>query len=163
MDLCGSYMFAHGKRAVCDHCVPHIRRPETYDGFMGSRNVNVLGCVVEAVNAHAVPAEFLAPGFRMEHRASAVTDRTYRGANGWREWMDDLFEVFAAGARLEIQEILAEDRDLVVAMFRFAGRGARSEDPLELGWAGVTWFRLGQPLGGDAMATTAATLLNAAM
>jgi ketosteroid isomerase-like protein len=111
---------------------------------MGSRNVNVLGCVVEAVNARTVPRELLAPGFCMEHRASAVTDRTYRGANGWREWMDDLFEVFATGARLEIQEILAEDDDIVVAVFRLIGRGARSQETLQLGWAGVTWFRLGQ-------------------
>jgi ketosteroid isomerase-like protein len=111
---------------------------------MGSRNVSVLGWVVEAVNARTVPEDLLAPGFRMEHCASAVTDRTYRGANGWREWMDDLFEVFATGARLEIREILAEDDDIVVAVFRLLGRGARSREMLELGWAGVTWFHLGQ-------------------
>src|ERR1700694_2167043 len=98
MDLEGSSAYPRREGAVCDNQGRCIHRRDIYDGLMGSRNVDVLGYVVEAANARTEPVELLAPGFQMEHRASAVTDRTYRGANGWREWVDDLFEVFATGA-----------------------------------------------------------------
>jgi len=64
---------------------------------MSQRNVEVHDRVVEAVNAREVPEDVLAPGFRMENRASAATDYTYYGARGWNEWMSDLFESFADG------------------------------------------------------------------
>jgi ketosteroid isomerase-like protein len=68
----------------------------------------------------------------------------YRGATGWRDWMNDIFEVFAAGARYEVVELIAEDDDFVAAEFRLVGRGALSEIPLEFRWVGVTWFRNGK-------------------
>ncbi|HXR29115.1 MAG TPA: nuclear transport factor 2 family protein [Solirubrobacteraceae bacterium] len=113
---------------------------------MSQRNVEVHDRVVEAVNAREVPEDVLAPGFRMENRASAATDYTYYGARGWNEWMSDLFESFADGARYAVEEIFAVGDDFVVAAFSVIGRGARSGQPLEFRWAGVTWFRDGKAI-----------------
>lgn len=109
-----------------------------------SQNMDVHRRAVAAVNARQVPDELLAPGFRMQNRATAVTDHTYHGAAGWREWMNDLFEVFADGASYEAEEIIAAGEDYVAAVFCLTGRGARSGEPLEFRWAGVTWFRDGK-------------------
>ena len=95
----------------------------------------------EAIRAREVPVDLLAPGFRMENRVTAVTDNTYHGADGWREWMGDMFDVFADGARYEVEEIVADGDDFVVAMLCVSGFGARSGQPLDFRWASVTWFR----------------------
>jgi hypothetical protein len=99
---------------------------------------------VAAVRAREVPEEILAPRFWMENRVSAVTDYVYHGAMGWRDWMNDVFEVFAEGALYEVEEVLAKGDDFVVAKYRISGEGARSRMPLELRWVGVTWFRNGK-------------------
>jgi len=99
---------------------------------------------VRAVNAREVPDDVLAPDFQMENRASAVTDYTYYGERGWREWMGDLFESFAEGARYDVEEIIAVGEDFVAARFSVVGRGARSGQPLEFRWIGVTWFHEGK-------------------
>jgi ketosteroid isomerase-like protein len=111
---------------------------------MSQKNMDLHTLAVAAVNAREVPEAILAPGFRLENRATAVTDHTYYGAAGWREWMSDLFEVFAEGARYGVEELIAAGDDFVAAMFCLAGRGARSGEPLEFRWAGVTWFRNGK-------------------
>jgi ketosteroid isomerase-like protein len=108
------------------------------------RNIDAHHLVVEAVRAREVPEGLLAPGFSMENRLSAVTDYSYHGAVGFADWMSDLFEVFAEGARYEVEEILAAGEGYVAAMFCVTGRGARSQLPLEFRWAGVTWFRGGR-------------------
>jgi len=109
-------------------------------------NVQRHAILAQAVNERRLPVELLAPGFRLENHASAVTDYSYHDARGWREWMSDLFEVFAPGAHYGVEEVIASGDDFVVASFLLAGRGARSADPLEFRWAGVTWF-----LGGKAI------------
>jgi ketosteroid isomerase-like protein len=111
---------------------------------MEASNVELCGLTVAAVNAREVPKEILAEDFLMENRVSAVTDYSYHGAVGWREWMSDLFEEFAAGARYSLDELIAVGEDFVAAMFSVAGHGALSGEPLELRWAGVTWFRDGK-------------------
>ena len=107
-------------------------------------NIDAHRQVVEAINARELPEALLAPGFSMENRLSAVTDYDYHGAAGFDDWMSDVFEVFAEGARYEVEEILAAGEDYVAAMFCIAGLGARSRLPLEFRWAGVTWFRGGR-------------------
>jgi ketosteroid isomerase-like protein len=107
-------------------------------------NVELATRIVDAVGRRAVPEELLAAGFRMDNRTSSITDRTYHGARGVREWMGDLFEVFAPGPRYEINEVLATGENYVVASYSLLGRGARSGRPLELRWTGVTWFRDGK-------------------
>jgi ketosteroid isomerase-like protein len=109
-------------------------------------NIEVHAIMAQAVNERRLPVELLAPGFRLENHASAVTDYSYHDARGWREWISDLFEVFAPGAHYGVEEVIASGDDYVVASFLLAGRGARSAEPLEFRWAGVTWF-----LGGKAI------------
>jgi ketosteroid isomerase-like protein len=111
---------------------------------MSVRNIELQRRVVVAVNAREVPEEILAPGFWMENRASSVTDYTYHGAAGWRDWMNDIFEEFAPNARYQVEDILTATEDFVIAVFRIAGHSARSGDTLEFRWTGVTWFRDGQ-------------------
>ena len=52
--------------------------------------------------------------------------------------------MFAAGARYEVEEILAAGEDYVAALLCMSGLGARSGLPLSFRWAGVTWFRDGK-------------------
>ncbi len=108
------------------------------------RNLDLHRQIVEAIHARDVPDDLLAPGFRMENRATAATDYIYYGARGVREWACDLFEVFAEGARYGVEEIIGARDDFVVATFCLAGCGALSKEPLEFRWAGVTWFRDGK-------------------
>ncbi len=119
--------------------------PRPYRDTVSRRlNSEIHERVVDAVNAREVPVEILAPDFHMVNRASAVTDYTYHGATGWQDWMDDIFEEFVAGARYDMEEIVAEAEDCVVARFRIAGLSSLSRQPLEFRWAGVTWFRDGR-------------------
>jgi hypothetical protein len=108
------------------------------------QNLQVHERAVEAVRLREVPEEILAPRFYMENRVSAVTDYSYHGAMGWRDWMNDIFEVFAEDALYEVEDLIAQGEDFVIAMFRIAGLGARSRMPLELRWVGVTWFHNGK-------------------
>jgi hypothetical protein len=105
------------------------------------RHIEIHRGVVEALNRRGVPERLLAAGFTMENKVSAVTDYEYRGADGLRDWMNDVFEVFAEGARYEVEEIVEVGEDHVVAAFCISGRGGRSTLPLEFRWVGVTWFR----------------------
>jgi ketosteroid isomerase-like protein len=107
------------------------------------QNIELHGRVIAAANAREVPSELLAPEFSMEHHTSAITDYTYRGAPGWRDWIDDLLEEFTDDARCEVEELIAAGDDFVVAMLRVAGHGIHSGHPLEFRWAEVTWFRDG--------------------
>jgi ketosteroid isomerase-like protein len=120
---------------------PHQPREADTQKSMSQQNIELHRRGVEAANAREVPVDLLAPGFRMENRVTAVTDNAYRGADGWREWMSDLFDVFADGARYEVEEIIAAGDDFVAAMLCVTGRGARSGLPITFRWAGVTWFR----------------------
>ncbi len=103
---------------------------------------------MEALNAGVLSddlaAETLAPGFRIENAATAVTDKTYYGAQGVREWARDIFEGLDEDARYETVEILADGEDFVVARVRLVGHGARSGARVELRWVSVTWYEGGK-------------------
>jgi ketosteroid isomerase-like protein len=115
---------------------------------MSQDNIELHRRGVAAINDRELPddvfEELCAPDFRMENTSTAVTDKTYRGAEGVREWIRDFFDAFDEGARYEIEEIIADGDDFVVSMLRFVGHGARSGAPLVLRWANVTWFRAGK-------------------
>jgi len=68
-------------------------------------NIELFERGAAAMNARAIPdelaEELLAPGFRMENVPTAVTDKTYVGAEGVREWIKDMFEAFDDDARYE--------------------------------------------------------------
>ena len=72
----------------------------------------------------------ITPDVRRENVSTAVTEKTYLGATGVRDWMNDFFDAFDEGARYEIEEIVAVGDDVVVAVNRFVGRGSRSGMPL---------------------------------
>jgi hypothetical protein len=89
-------------------------------------------------------APMLAPGFRIDNIVTAVTDKTYLGAAGCVEWYDDMADAFAEGVRYEIEEIIADRDDFVVARLAFVGTGARSGAALHLRWIAVMWFHDGK-------------------
>jgi ketosteroid isomerase-like protein len=122
---------------------PHCTGVSSPQGAPSQHPEEVHALLVKAADAREVPGSLLAPGFRMENHATAVTDYAYHGAHGWREWMEDLFEEFADGARFQLEEVLASGEDFVAATFAIRGRGARSGMPLQFRWAGVTWFAHG--------------------
>jgi ketosteroid isomerase-like protein len=82
--------------------------------------------------------------FVMTNAPTALTDKTYRGASGLREWVAEFTEAFGVGVRYELEEVLADDEDFVVATLRLSGQGARSAAPLVLRWVGVWRFRDGK-------------------
>lgn len=103
---------------------------------------------VAAMNAREfsddLAEELLAPGFRMENTSTAVTDKTYVGAEGVREWVKDMFEAFDDDSQYETEEILADGEDFVVARNRIIGHGAVSGAPVTLRWVSVVWFQDGK-------------------
>ncbi len=114
---------------------------------MSQENIELHERVNEALNTRALSAELaaeLAPGFRAENAATAVTDKTYHGAQGLREWVRDIFEGLDEDARYETEEILADGDDFVVARVRIVGHGARSGAPVELRSVNVTWYENGK-------------------
>jgi len=115
---------------------------------MSQENIDIHERGIAAINAREPSDELFeelcAPGFRMENASTAVSDKTYYGAEGLREWMSDFFDAFQDGARYETEEILEDGEDFVVARMRLVGHGARSGAPLVLRWVNVTWFQDGK-------------------
>jgi ketosteroid isomerase-like protein len=110
---------------------------------MSQENINLLYRLADALNGREVP-EFIAPDYRLENVITAVTDKTYIGPDGWREWMRELLGAFADGARFQIDEIIADGDDYVVVISSLVGRGTASDAPLRLSWVSAVWFRDGQ-------------------
>jgi ketosteroid isomerase-like protein len=117
------------------------------------RNLAAHAAAIAAVRAGEVPLHILAPAFRIENRASAITDYVYRGAAGWRELMTDLFEEFRGRPRYELEEIIEATGEYVVAAYCICGKGAASGGRLEFHWYGVTWFRDGKAVRSVGFAT----------
>lgn len=111
---------------------------------MSRANVELAHRYEAALNARKVPDGLLASDFVMVNAETAVTDKSYHGAAGVIEWTKDIFEAFASGARFEIERVVAEGDDFVVAVCRIGGVGARSGVPLLLRWATVFWIRDGK-------------------
>jgi len=107
---------------------------------MSEPNIQLHAQVVAAMKAGDVPSEILARGFYMRNCASSISDYTYRGESGWRDWMKDLFEEFIGKPRYELEQIVATGEDYVVAEYCIRGRSARSGKPLAFRWTGITWF-----------------------
>jgi hypothetical protein len=110
-------------------------------------NVELMQRITEAVNAPdpgPLLAPLLAPGYYIENIVTAVTDKTYYGVAGCLEWWEDTVEAFAPRPRYELEEVIAQNDDLVVARLAFIGKGAQSDAPLELRWIATTWFEDGK-------------------
>jgi ketosteroid isomerase-like protein len=115
---------------------------------VSQQNLELYERSVAAVNARdlsdELAVEIIAPDFRIENAATAVTDKTYYGAAGVREWVRDIFEGMDEGSRYETEEILADGEDYVVARVRLVGHGLRSGAPVTLRWVTVTWYESGK-------------------
>jgi ketosteroid isomerase-like protein len=115
---------------------------------VSERNVELVRRSVAVMNSRELSDEMFegicTPDFTITNASTAVTDKTYRGASGAREWIADFTEAFAAGPQHELGEVLAVADDFVVARLRWSGRGARSGAPLVLRWVGVWRFRDGK-------------------
>jgi ketosteroid isomerase-like protein len=109
---------------------------------MSQENLERLRRLTDALNAGEVP-EFVAANHRLENVNTAVTDKTYIGPDGLREWREDMFGAFGE-VRFELDKVIAEGDDYVVAVTSLKGRGAASDAPLELRWANAFWFRDGR-------------------
>jgi hypothetical protein len=110
-------------------------------------NVELMQRITEAASAPDPGprlAPLLAPGYYIENIVTAITDKTYYGVDGCLEWWDHMVEAFAPGPRYELEEIIAQNDDLVVARMAFIGAGAQSAAPLELRWISTTWFEDGK-------------------
>jgi len=119
---------------------------------VSQENLELYERTVAAVNARdlsdELAAEIIAPDYRIENAATAVTDKTYYGAAGVREWVRDMFEGMDEDSRYEIEEILADGEDYVVARVRLVGHGVRSGAPVTLRWVSVMWFEGGKATRG---------------
>ncbi len=115
---------------------------------MSRKNVEIYERGRAALNAREISdplaEELLAPEFRMENTSTAVTDKTYVGAEGVREWIRDRFEAFDQNSRYETEQVLAQGDDFLVARNRIVGHGARSGAPVTLRWVSVVWFHDGK-------------------
>jgi ketosteroid isomerase-like protein len=102
----------------------------------------------DAINARHISDDaaerLLAPGFQMANLSTALTEKTYHGVDGAREWIRDTFEVVDESTRYEVDEILANGKDFVVARVGMIGHGARSGVPVAMRWVNVTWFQDGK-------------------
>jgi ketosteroid isomerase-like protein len=115
---------------------------------MSQENIDLYMQAADAINARQISDELaervLAPGFRMENLSTALTEKTYHGAAGAREWIRETFEVVDDSARYEVEEILAEGEDFIVARVGIVGHGARSGVPVAMRWVTVLWFQDGK-------------------
>ena len=110
---------------------------------MSRENVEILRRYTAAINAREVPEDLLAPEFQVETVTTAVTDGTYRGADGLRQWISDFFDVLGEDGRYETRPVEAGD-DYVVGEVGIVGSGAVSGAPMNLHHYGVVWIRDGK-------------------
>jgi ketosteroid isomerase-like protein len=115
---------------------------------MSQETIDLGQRLMDAINAREVSdevaEELLAPDYLIENTSTAVTDKSYHGAQGARDWINDFFEAFDEDARFEVEQVLADGDDYVVSMVRLIGRGAHSGAPLVLRWVNVSWVQDGK-------------------
>jgi ketosteroid isomerase-like protein len=120
---------------------------------MSRQNVTLYERFIAALDTREmsdeVAGEILAPDFRLDNLDTAITDKTYHGASGVREWITDTFDGLDPDARFQIDEILADGDDFVVGRVRVVGQGARSGIPMDVRWVAVLWFRDGKATRGQ--------------
>ena len=110
---------------------------------MSQDSVEKLRLLADALTAGEPIPEFVAADHRSENVNTAVTDKTYVGPDGLREWRKDMFSAFGEDVRFQVDKVVADGDDYVVAFVSLKGRGAASGAPLDLRWTNVAWFRDG--------------------
>jgi ketosteroid isomerase-like protein len=120
--------------------------------------MRIVDAIVAAVNAREVNEALLTEDFELVNASTAVTDKTYRGASGAREWQRDFFDVLDENARFEVTEIVEAAEDYVVVNNRLVGTGSASGVPFEMAWFSAWWFRDGRLARGVGYASRRAAL-----
>lgn len=120
--------------------------------------VGFQGRLLEAVNRRETPEQLLAPGFSMRQTITAATADSYHGVNGWRDWINDIFEFFSSDAQCELVDVPMVGPDFVVATVRMTGHSALSSGNLEIWWTSVTRFQNGRATSAAAFSTPAEAL-----
>jgi hypothetical protein len=114
---------------------------------VSEENVEVMQRLADALSLHEPTEEDFAPlvtpHYTVQNVRTAVTDKTYLAAAGILQWRNDLIDVFAEDVRIE-GDFVADGVDFVVTRTRIVGKGAGSEAPLTLRFAGVHWFEGGR-------------------
>jgi ketosteroid isomerase-like protein len=115
---------------------------------MSQENIDRHERFVEAVNTREISdeiaEELIAPDCRVVNISTPVTDSTYSGVVGMRKWLSDTFDGLDEGTRYEVEEIVADGDDFVVARMCLVGHGARSGAPVLLRWVHVIRFQRGK-------------------
>jgi ketosteroid isomerase-like protein len=104
---------------------------------MSQENMEVARRLEEAINARSIPSDLLTADFVMVNATTAVTDKTYYGVSGAQEWLEDFLEAFAPGSRFVLEDVVADEREFLVARVRIDGTGASSGAPLVFRWSAV--------------------------
>ena len=110
----------------------------------GDDKIRILNAGVEAVNAREVNEALLTEDFEIVNVSNALTDKTYRGASGAREWQHDFFDVLDENARFEVTEIVEDREDYLVVRNRLVGTASASGVPFDMEWFSAWWFRDGR-------------------
>jgi ketosteroid isomerase-like protein len=106
--------------------------------------MRIVTAIVEAVNAREVNEALFTDDFELVNVSNALTDKTYRGASGAREWQHDFFDVLDENARFEVTEIVEAGEDYLVVHNRLVGTGSASGAPFDMAWFSAWWFRDGR-------------------
>ena len=106
--------------------------------------MRIVDAIVEAVNAREVNEALFTDDFELVNVSNALTDKTYRGVSGAREWLHDFFDVLDENARFEIAEIVETGEDYLVVHNRLVGTGSASGVPFDMEWFSAWWFRDGR-------------------
>ena len=120
--------------------------------------MRIVDAIVEAVNAREVNEALFTDDFELVNVSNALTDKTYRGASGAREWLHDFFDVLDENARFEITEIVETGEDYLVVHNRLVGTGSASGVPFEMAWFSAWWFRDGRMARGVGYGSRGAAL-----
>ena len=115
---------------------------------MSQENIDRHERFVAAVNTREISdeiaEELIALDCRVVNISTPVTDNTYTGVAGVRKWLSDTFDGLDEGTRYEVEEIVADGDDFVVARMCLVGHGARSGAPVVLRWVDVIRFQRGK-------------------
>jgi hypothetical protein len=97
-----------------------------------------------ALNARAVPDGLLAPGFVMENAVTAVTDGSFRGAEGVIDWTRDILDLVEEEKPFFVERIEVDEQDFVVATVGIEGTARQSRVPVAFRWAAAFWCSEGR-------------------
>jgi hypothetical protein len=121
---------------------------------MSHQNAEIVARWWQGLNEQGEPPLELCDGdIEIGNVAEAPVQGPYRGHDGVRRWVTDIFDVIE-GPRVQLDEsIEANDGETVVTMQRILGRGLHSDVEIDFPWAAVWTVRDGVVLRAQGYAT----------